>query len=233
MNDHTNIVRIKAVNRALANLGQEFVFVGGAVVSLYADRSAEEVRPTEDVDVLVEIYSRFDYSRLEERLRELGFRNDTTSGFIGRYITENLIVDFMPLEENVLGFNNRWYAEGFKNAVTLTLDEHNNIKIFAAPYFLAAKLEAFKNRGKNQYGEYDGRGSTDFEDIVYLLVNRTAIWEEMQQSANDVRAYLKIEFTALLNNPDFEEWIDSNTGYGSPAAQAIVLPLARRFIKAE
>lgn len=50
MSNHTNIVRLRAVNQALSGLlGQAFVFVGGAVVSLYADRLAEEVCPTESV----------------------------------------------------------------------------------------------------------------------------------------------------------------------------------------
>lgn len=33
---HENLVRIKAVHNALRGLDQEFVFVGGATVSLYA-----------------------------------------------------------------------------------------------------------------------------------------------------------------------------------------------------
>ena len=232
MSDHTNIIRLKAVNQALSGLlGQEFVFVGGAVVSLYADRLAEEVRPTEDVDVLVEVYTRIDYTRIEERLRQLGFKHDTSSKFVGRFIMENLIVDFMPMEEDVLGFNNRWYIDGFKSAQAVFLDERNTIKIFAAPYFLAAKIEAFKSRGKNARGDYDGRGSTDFEDIVFVLVNRSAIWEEMEQSESGLKSYLQTEFTSLLDNPDFEEWIDAHSSYGSPAAQAIVLPYARRFIR--
>jgi predicted nucleotidyltransferase len=233
MNHHANIVRIKAVNRALSGLKEEFVFVGGAVVSLYADRIAEEVRPTEDIDVLVEIYSRWDYTLLEDRLRELGFRNDTTSGFVGRFIIEKLIVDFMPLEEKILGFSNRWYAQGFNNAITIPLDDHNTIKIFTAPYFLATKFEAFKNRGKNKGGEADGRFSTDFEDIIFVLANRIAIWQEMKDADKDVRNYLKVEFAALLDNIYFEEWIDSHTGYSSPAAQAIILPLTRRFVSSK
>ncbi len=54
MSHRTSITRIKAVNNALGDLKDRFVFVGGATVSLYADRMAEELRPTDDVDVLVE-----------------------------------------------------------------------------------------------------------------------------------------------------------------------------------
>lgn len=55
MSDHTNIVRIKAVNNALQELREQVVFVGGATVSLYADRTIFEVRPTDDIDVIIEI----------------------------------------------------------------------------------------------------------------------------------------------------------------------------------
>jgi hypothetical protein len=52
-----NVSRIKAVHKALGDLRDKVVFVGGATVSLYIDRTASEVRPTEDVDLLVELVS--------------------------------------------------------------------------------------------------------------------------------------------------------------------------------
>jgi hypothetical protein len=73
--------------------------------------------------------------------------------------------------------------------------------------------------------------STDFEDIVFVLVNRGVIWKEMAQSEPTLKAYLQQEFTVLLDNPYFEEWIDAHSGYISPAAQAIVFPYARKFIR--
>jgi hypothetical protein len=52
---HENLVRLKAVNQVLKDLNQDYVFVGGATVSLYAiDTAADMVRPTDDVDVIVE-----------------------------------------------------------------------------------------------------------------------------------------------------------------------------------
>ncbi len=40
---------------ALEELADEVVFVGGATVALYADRPSGEARPTDDVDILVEL----------------------------------------------------------------------------------------------------------------------------------------------------------------------------------
>lgn len=77
---HENLVRIKAVNDVLTGLKQEFVFVGGATVSLYASdfNIAGEIRPTDDVDVVVELASYTSYAALEEKLREIGFQNNIT-----------------------------------------------------------------------------------------------------------------------------------------------------------
>lgn len=43
------------MNNALQELRDQVVFVGGSTVSLYADRPVLEIRPTDDIDVIVEI----------------------------------------------------------------------------------------------------------------------------------------------------------------------------------
>jgi hypothetical protein len=96
MNHQANIARIRAVSNALGALKEKVVFVGGATVSLYADRAATEVRPTDDVDIVVEITNYGAYAQLEEQLRKIGFRNDMTGKFAGRYLTRGIIVDVMP-----------------------------------------------------------------------------------------------------------------------------------------
>jgi len=82
MSHSINISRIKEVKSALEPLKDNFVFVGGATVSLYVERMAAEVRPTNDVDILVEIWSRWDFAELEAKMRQLGFVNDMTSRFL-------------------------------------------------------------------------------------------------------------------------------------------------------
>ena len=197
-----SITRIKIVYDALEELANEVVFVGGATVALYADRPSGEARPTDDVDILVELMHYRDYAAIEERLRSKRFTNDTESGVICRYHVQGIIVDVMPTGENTLGFTNSWYEQGYDTAVTNALDEHYSIKIFHPVYFLATKMEAFNNRGGG-----DGRWSSDFEDIVYVLNNRNSIWEELQASDTAVKAYLKEQFRLLLENEYFGEWI--------------------------
>lgn len=130
-----NITRIKVVYNALEELADKIVFVGGATVALYADRPAGESRPTEDVDILVELIHHRDYAAIEEKLRAKGFINDIESGVVCRYRVRGVIVGVMPTSENVLGFSNSWYEEGYNTAVTYDLGEHHKVKIFQPVYF--------------------------------------------------------------------------------------------------
>jgi predicted nucleotidyltransferase len=208
MNDNNNIARIKAVYRALEELGKSVVFVGGATVSLYKDRPASETRVTDDVDIVVELLQYVDYANIEEQLRKKGFVNDVESGVICRYRINGIIVDVMPTNENILGFNNRWYTEGFQNSIEYSLEENENVRIFNSIYFIASKLDAFNDRGNN-----DGRTSSDFEDIVYVLNNRTVIWKEMKNAPETVKIFLKTEFKKLVEQDYIHEWLSSHLEY--------------------
>lgn len=206
MKNNVNITRIKAVSNALDSLKENVVFVGGATVSLYADRETEDPRPTDDVDVLVEISSRKAYAELEQQLRNNGFQHDTTATFIGRFLIQGLTVDVMPTDETILGFSNQWYKQGFDSAINFPIDELHSVKIFPAPLFIAAKLEAFKNRGNN-----DGRLSSDFEDIIFILENRSTIWHELKNTSGTLKLYLLEAFNNLRRNKYINEWIEAHT----------------------
>lgn len=108
---------------------------------------------------------------------------------ICRYKIHGIIVDIIPTNDSSVGFNNKWYPDGFNQAVDYQIDEQCTIKILSAPYFLATKFEAFKGRGNN-----DGRMSQDFEDIIYVLENRATIWEEIINSNEEVKNYLAMSF---------------------------------------
>ena len=218
MSARENITRIKVFSDALQELAEEVVFVGGATVALYADRPSGEARPTDDVDILVELAHQREYAAIEEKLRAKGFTNDMESGVICRYRVRGIIVDVMPTDDNVLGFSNPWYNQGFASAMSYSLDKNHSIRIFQPVYFLASKLEAFNNRGGG-----DGRWSSDFEDIVYVLNNRTTIWAELQAAEGDVGMYLTSQFRALLDNDYIEEWIAVHLDYSEQARIRIIL----------
>lgn len=204
---HENIVRIKAVAHALKDLGQRYVFVGGATVSLYASEPivAEAIRPTEDVDIVIELLSYKGYSEIDARLRALGFENDVESGIICRYKIQGIVVDVMPTKKNIIGFSNKWYPEGFQHAIPHRLDATTEVLILSLPYFLASKWEAHKSRGGN-----DLRMSKDFEDMVYIFENCDDFDRQLSAGPENVRTYLREELAGLLTHPDLEEGIYSH-----------------------
>jgi hypothetical protein len=72
---------IAAVARRLEPLERRTVFTGGAIVPFLLDDSAFlDMRPTKDVDVIVEVMTRLDFSNNEADLRALGFGHDTSEG---------------------------------------------------------------------------------------------------------------------------------------------------------
>ncbi len=225
MNQHTNKVRIRAVARALAGLSGKSVFVGGATISLYPDKPIGDVRPTDDVDVIMEILNYAERAALEEKLRSHGFSHDVESGIVCRYRIQGIVVDILPTNDASIGFSNLWYPQGFEKAMLYDIDEWNKIYILTAPYFIATKLEAHKSRG-----EGDGRTSQDFEDIIFILENRSSIWKEMSEADEALRKYLKEEFRQLWKNPDLFEWIDSNVERTSPPATYIIMEQIEKFI---
>lgn len=201
MSYQTNIVRLKAVARALDEWKDKVIFVGGATISLYASRpQAVSIRPTDDVDVVVELISIGEFYNLQNYLLEKGLKNDPESPIISRFLLQGLKVDFMPTDPSVLGFSNRWYPEGVKSSVTRVLNNDTAIRIFTSPYFIASKMEAFKTRGKE-----DIYASHDLEDIIFVLDNRDEIEEELTNANSEVRSFLKKEFAKLLNKPSFAE----------------------------
>jgi predicted nucleotidyltransferase len=226
MNHQNNIRRIKIVFDALGALQNRVVFVGGATVSLYSDRQAYEVRETDDVDIIIELLNYSSHAEFEEQLRNIGFSHDVESGVLCRYRIHGITVDIMPTTSAAIGFSNKWYPGGFNEAVDYKIDEYQTIKILSPPYFIATKLEAFKDRGSG-----DGRTSQDFEDIVYVLENRRSIWKEMQNAQGVLKEYLRSEFTRLMNNPNITEWIDCHVERGSPPATYLILDEIKQFIK--
>ncbi len=224
MRNDINIQRISTVNSALGALKQKVVFVGGATLSLYAELPQVDIRPTKDVDILVELTYK-GYANIEEEIRKLGFKNDVESGVICRYMLGETIVDIMPTNEDTLGFTNIWYQEGYENSIEQDLPDGSKVKILSAPYFLATKLEAFKSRGK-----YDGRVSHDFEDIVFILESRPSIWEELNKSPSSLTEYFKIEFAKLLSHPSISEWIGGHVERRSPPSTNYIIEKLEAFV---
>lgn len=69
-----NVDMLMEVARGLKDLGEDVVFVGGATASLYfQEKPSLDIRPTDDVDCIVEVSSKMSYGILSERLHKLNF----------------------------------------------------------------------------------------------------------------------------------------------------------------
>ncbi len=196
-----NIATVAEIALALKELKDEMIFVGGAVVSLYADNDAvEEVRQTDDVDVTINLVNYASWVQMQERLATLGFSPDPEGHAICSYLYKGISVDIMPSEDGPIGTANKWFKIGFNN-LRITTVKGIEVQILSAPCFLATKFEAFNDRGK------DYRTSHDFEDIIYVLDNRTTIVEDIKNDHLGVRQFLKKEITKIINSNNFLEII--------------------------
>jgi len=226
---NTNIVMLMTVAEGLGKLKDDVVFVGGSVAELYIkDAHLSDIRPTQDVDCVIEISSKLEYYKLEKKLRKKGFKNDTSQGApLCRWIYKDTIVDVMPDNEDIIGFTNIWYPEGIKNKITKTLPDGTEIYIFRKEYYLASKFEAHKNRGGR-----DLRQSHDFEDIIYIMDNCPDIVDSISNANKDVKSYLSTEYTNLLNNKNLIEGIESALPYGSGAESTdIIFEMINKIIE--
>ncbi|MFV5702553.1 nucleotidyl transferase AbiEii/AbiGii toxin family protein [Flavobacterium sp. XS2P12] len=201
MSNFVDIQSLANVALGLKELREKVVFVGGAVINLYNDDlAAEEIRPTEDIDMTLKLDSYYEWTKIQERLSELEFFPDPFGHAICSYTFKGISIDIMPAENSSIGEANSWYIPGFKDLKTVVIQNNLNIQILSAPYFLATKFEAFKNRGLNDY-----RSSHDFEDIIFILDNRTTIVNEILSSDEKVKNYLKEELKFLTNHKNATE----------------------------
>ena len=186
-----SIALLEIAVAALGDLTGEVVFTGGATVGLWiTDPAAPEPRPTEDVDVIVEVTSRGAFADFEERLRQRQFRHDRRSGVIcrWRHADSDVVLDAMPTDASILGFANPWQGAAVPHAIDRRLPSGRSIAAVSPPYLLATKLEAFADRGHD-----DHIASRDFADIVGLLDGRAELVQEIADAPADLRAYVATE----------------------------------------
>ncbi|MGB3389927.1 MAG: hypothetical protein WBA88_18305 [Pseudaminobacter sp.] len=204
--------QLKAMLVAVAEaLGEELrerlVFVGGCTTALYITDPIvlEGVRATDDVDLIVDLAGFAEWAALMEHLRGRGFTEAADDAVICRMKLGELKVDFMPDDEAILGFSNRWYAKGIETAVPERLEEALEIRRLTPELFVATKLEAYRGRGDG-----DLIGSRDAEDILLLVDGREEIVDEIASSEPEIRDYIAEQIAALLDDPNFDHFLEGN-----------------------
>jgi predicted nucleotidyltransferase len=224
LNDPNRLI-LSRVARALGDLRESLVFVGGCSTGvLVTTIRAQTIRPTDDVDMVVQATTAHEYHVVEALLSERGFAHDMSADApICRWHYEGIAVDLMPSEKSVLGFANRWYPLAISSAQWVMLEDDLAIRLIAAPVFIATKFEAFHDRGKSDF-----LMSHDLEDIITVIDGRVSLIEEVKQAPDDLREALALNFRKLLAEDDF---LDALSGHlpGDVASQARLTGLIKKL----
>lgn len=209
---------LKQVAQALGpELRDNMAFVGGCTTALYLsdEFTLEQVRHTDDVDIIVHVIGRADFHKLQETLRKSGFKvpmpppGEKAPPICAMQLGA-LRVDIMPDDQEILGFTNRWYQQALSTANTYELEPGLTIKLVDPVYFVATKLEAWKGRGQG-----DALSSHDLEDILNVVDGRPELVSEIAAGPAEVKAYIAEEFSALLEDSNFEYAVNSQASNDS------------------
>ncbi|HEY0821806.1 MAG TPA: hypothetical protein VGD46_23730 [Rhizobacter sp.] len=194
-----NLDLLRAMALALGPLRDRLVFVGGCATGLLiTDPASAQVRPTEDVDAIIEVTTLAGYHALQPLLAARGFTQtmeDNTPAF--RWYWQRLQLDLVPIDEKVMGFANRWYRPGYAAAITTSLGRDLTLRHLNAPYFIATKFEAYLDRGGR-----DVYLSHDLEDILTVVDGRAELADEIAAADPTLREHVITQTRELLLHPD-------------------------------
>ncbi len=219
-----NLALLHAMALALGPLRERLVLVGGCTTGLLlTNPAAAGVRPTKDVDAIVEVASLAGYHALGPLLADRGFVQtmaDNTPPF--RWFWNRLQLDLVPVDAHVLGFANRWYRPGFAAAVSTALAGGVSLRHLDAPHFLATKFEAYNDRGG-----HDIYLSHDLEDIVTVIDGRAELVDELQRAEHALRDHVAEQARALLAHPELPNALPGIVA--QPVRAGIVLERLQRI----
>jgi predicted nucleotidyltransferase len=213
-NSEFNREVIRKISLALGELNERVIFVGGVTLGLYVDDpAAEDVRATKDVDITVEIASLGELESIRQELVKKGFTQSPEDNVICRFRYDNIKVDLMSTKEVGWAPANPWFSQGFTQKETVQLGDQS-IQLLPLPYFIASKFSAHAGRGGK-----DPRTSHDFEDIVYVIDNRSDIIEQIKKAPIGVKPYLNEQLGNILNDDSLQEAIFGNLAYDTRKAR--------------
>lgn len=202
------IVAMRAVADRLHAAGLPYAFVGGSIANVLLDHpELTPARPTDDVDVLVELAAGQRYSLLEQIIRSLGFQQDVSAGApLCRWKLGELTVDVAPTVGDMIGLDTRWFTEALAGA------EERLVR-------------AFFDRGAGDY-----YGSRDLEDVLTVIDGREEIFAEVDAAEPAMRRYIRDAIAGLLEHEAFDEALSG--ALPADAASQARLPSLRRKLRA-
>ena len=210
---------LEKVAIALGNdLVKTMVFVGGCTTGLLVtdEFTKEQIRYTDDVDLIVDIMGYAAWTDLQEQLKVKGFSIDMGEEVMCRMILDNLKVDFMPIDEQALGFTNIWYKGAVETAQDYALNDALTIKLITPEYFVATKLEAYLGRGDG-----DALSSHDIEDLLNIFDGRGSIVDDILSASVDLKKYVSEQLKSLMADGNFEYAVQATARNDSDREQLI------------
>jgi len=204
---------LATVVEKLRALGTPFAVVGGCALPFLVDEPyAHAVRPTMDVDVVVQAATRLAYSRLEGKIRSLGFRHAVRAGAPRcRWLVADVTVDIMPTSTDAAEFGSPWFEEALSTVETYELRDGLTVDVIGPSCLLATKLDAFLDRGASDY-----YGSKDLEDVVALMEGCSRLLDSLQSASAELRQHVSNGIRRLLDMPGFVEAVPAHLSPESP-----------------
>ncbi len=219
-----NLGALRAVADRLDRMGIEYAFLGGSIVALLLDEpDLSPVRPTDDVDVIIEVAAGTRFSEIEARLREQQFSHDMRPGAPRcRWVLAGLSVDIMPSDGALHGINTAWFKEALATVFVREF-AHTSLRLISPVAFLATKYVAFSDRG---FGDF--YGSHDLEDFITVIDGRESMVAEVDQANTALRGHVINSVQQLLDEPFFNQALP---GYLAPdnASQQRLPDLRRKL----
>jgi predicted nucleotidyltransferase len=156
---------IRAVLDAFGRDAENFVFLGGTALALYARPAGAPLRRTMDVDCISRVspWSQQEY-RLSELCSQLILAPVPEVQCRYRILASKIEVDIISPDGFNVGGANPWFKRAAERAKSYELGGGITVAAITPPYFLATKLVAFEDRGP------DVQESKDAEDIVTLAI---------------------------------------------------------------
>ena len=206
---------IETVARALAGESPPAVFVGGTVTALYPLEGGVDVRPTLDVDCVVDLTTTAEYYAFVGRLRRRGFTECTDEGApLCRLVYAGIRVDVVATADTGVGPTNRWYREAVAVATLHRLADDLEVRAITPIFFVATKLEAFRGRGGGDYF-----ASHDLEDILTVLAGLPELRDEIAGGDTAVARAVRVDLVDLCAREAFIDAVPAHFD-GDDAGQA-------------
>jgi hypothetical protein len=211
--------RLARVAQSLGDkLRERVVFIGGSILLLLeTDREVfGSPRPTKDVDAVVITVSYTQKGMIEESLRALRFRHDTSvRAHLDRWISpDGVLFDLVSCGDHPGGTGNTHDAFAIETAVSINLPPV--IRHASAVGFLTLKCGAYRDRGKAA-----PLASKDLMDIVALAATRATLPQEMQEARDDIRKFVGAQIHEVLETPSAALAIPSHIRDREPLADDV------------